>query len=44
MRTILELCEEADQWTVVQVLNQWWEQEGIKLYGVQSEAEMEVET
>ena len=33
MRPILELCEEVEQWTGLQVLKRWWEKEEINPSG-----------
>ena len=44
MQPIMELCEEAEQRPGAQVLERWWEQEGINLARERATVETALET
>ena len=40
MKPILDLCEEAVQWTGTRVSKRWWKQEGLDLVGAWVKSEL----
>ena len=44
MRTVLDLCEEAERWPVMLVSMQWWDHGGLDLAGDRALAAMEMVT